>query len=136
MAKQNNNGKARYMPSANKIASPSKAAANPKLPEGFSLLSTIPEEVGGGSLCLAPVARLAEMVPNWNPNGRTSPEDRASDIRKLVKSIKGHGLGQFPVVNDTEVVEGNRRVKAAHLLELRSIPVLYPPGPTPSPTPR
>jgi hypothetical protein len=106
-----------------KLAQP--AVRKQELPVGFKPLCRIPDSVGGGWLAMAPVEKLAKMTPKFNPPGRTDLNDPSSGLRQLVKSIADHGLGQFPVVNDETVVEGNRRVRAALLLELSEIPVLY-----------
>lgn len=109
-----------------------ETAARPSPPCGFVLLGEVSEHEGGGWLVRAPVKKLVDMVPPWNPRGRTDPEHESSRIKTLMKSMETYGLAQYPVVNNQHVIEGNRRVKAAFLLEWPTVTCLYRPWATAS----
>ncbi len=102
-------------------------------PKGFAILFEMPQDSGGGGwLCEAPTAELIKMCPEYNDKQRTDENSMASGLKSLRKSIVGHGLWQLPVINDTKMIDGNRRTMACHLEGKEMMVVLYRPWATAS----
>jgi hypothetical protein len=103
------------------------------IPKSWKKLCTVPADKNGhghGFLLIVPTEELLEMRPYWNPRERTDPDAPSSRLAGMRKSVANFGLGQFPVINRREVLDGNRRVAAAYLEGLDRIPVYFRPDAT------